>query len=126
MKMQILMIFFISTYTACSQNRGPGYQFNLFKNTPSWELAKAVEREDEKGMIKILGKKNVDINLQEPEYRNTVLHLAIANDKLLSTKILLENNANYDIPTLDKRTAEWKFNSVSNSLLFSTPNISFF
>ena len=105
MRIQILTIFIMCTFVACSQNRGPGYQFDLFKNTPSWELAKAVEREDENKIIKILRKQNVDINFQEPKYGSTVLHLAIGNDKLLSTKILLENNANYNIHTLDKRTA---------------------
>lgn len=105
MKVRILMFLISSTFVACSQNRGPGFQFDLFKNTPSWELAKAVKREDEKAIIKILKEKKVDIDLQEPEYGNTILHLAIANDKLLSTKILLENKADYNIIDIDKRSA---------------------
>jgi hypothetical protein len=105
MRLQNLMLFTLCTFAACSQNRGPGYQFDLFKNTASWELAKAVEGEDKKKIIQILKEKNTDINLQEPKFGNTVLHLAIANDKLLSVRILLENNANYNIPALDKRTA---------------------
>ena len=99
------MLLIICTYTSCSQNLGPGYQFDLFKNTPTWKLAKAVKREDEKEIIKILREKDVDINFQEPIFGNTVLQLAIANDKLLSTKILLENNANYNIRTNDSSAA---------------------
>ena len=102
---QILISCIIFSFAACSQNLGPGYQFDLFKNTPSWKLAKAVEREDEKEIMKILREQNVDINFQEPIYGNTVLHLAIANDKLMSTKILLENNANYNIRTNDSSAA---------------------
>lgn len=105
MQIQILMIFISCTFAACSQNLGPGYQFSLFKNTPSGELAKAVEREDEKKIIKILSDKNVDINFQESKYGNTILHLAIANDKLRSTEILLQNNASYNIRSNDSSAA---------------------
>jgi len=81
----------------CSQNVRPGYRFDLFKNTPNWKLAQAVEKEDEGEMKAILKSTNIDINFQEPRFGNTLLHLAIGNDKLVSTRVLLEKGANVNI-----------------------------
>lgn len=97
MKTLMILSFIVCSYSSCSQNLGPGYQFDLFKNTNSWELAKAVEKEDIKEIEKILNAKNVDINFQEPIYNNTILQLAVGNDKLLSTLTLLKYNANLNI-----------------------------
>ena len=93
----IIMIFFCYLNSGCSQNFGPGYSFELFKNTPNWELAKAVKNENEKEIIKLIKQKKVDINLQEPHFGNTLLLLAIGNDKLIATKVLLEAGADVNI-----------------------------
>jgi len=105
MKLQTFIVFFVSTLTACSQNRGVGYQFELFQNTTCWKLAKAVDKEDLKEIKRILENKNININLQEPKYHTTILHLAISNDRLNSTRILLERNANFNLLDIDKRSA---------------------
>jgi ankyrin repeat protein len=105
MRILFLIFFLIYSSVSYSQNPGPGYQFDLFRNTASWKLAQAVEREDLQEIIKILKDKSVDINLQEPVFGSTVLHLAIGNDKLISTKALLDNNANFNIVNVDKRSA---------------------
>ena len=85
MRIQFLMLFILATFAACSQklDLGRGYKVEIFKNTGSWELAKAVMRENEKEIIRILKEKKVDINFQESSFKSTVLHLAIGNDKLL-------------------------------------------
>lgn len=98
MRILRLIILILSTSSSNSQNLGPGYQFDLFKNTDSWELAKAVENEDVNKIEKILNSQKIDINFQEPIYNNTILQLAVGNDKLLSTAILLKYNANFNIP----------------------------
>ena len=89
---------------ACSQNQkfGPGYQFYLFKNTPNWELAKAVEREDAVRIKKLIKENKLNVNLQEPQFGNTLLYLAVGNDKPISTKALLEMDANLNIADFEK------------------------
>ena len=81
-----IIVSIIWTFSGCSQNLGPGYQFDLFKNTKNWDLAKAVERESSDEIVRLLKQGNTDINLQEPKFGTTLLHLAIGNDKLISVK----------------------------------------
>ena len=83
--------------TACSQDFGPGYRFDLFKNTPNWELAKAVEKENKTEIKKLITQGKLNINLQESKFGETLLLLAVGNDKLISTKALLEEGANVNI-----------------------------
>jgi ankyrin repeat protein len=104
-KLQIILIFIISCTTmACSQNQklGPGYQFDLFKNTSNWELAKAVDREDTTAIKQLIRKNKLNVDLQEPRFGRTLLLLAIGNDKLKSTKALLEMGANLNIADSQK------------------------
>ncbi len=104
--MKVLMIFvsLAIVISSCSQSQslGPGYEFDLFKNTPEWELAKAVEKEDTNSINNILGKGVVNIDFQEPAFGRTLLLLAVGNDKLYSTKVLLENGANLNIADFEK------------------------
>ena len=98
MKKIMLILFILDTMYGCSQSYGPGYQFSLFKNTVNWELAQAVKRENVAQIEAIL--KNdavVKMNLQDSVYGQTLLNLAVGNDKPVSTKLLLEHGANYAI-----------------------------
>lgn len=100
MKKAFRLLFITIIISGCSQDYGPGYQFDLFKSTKNWELAKAVEKENALQIERIIKEDNsVNVNLQEPLYGNTLLHLTIGNDKLLSTKMLLQNGA--DLNTAD-------------------------
>ena len=47
-----------------------GDDYRLFQNTPAWDLAKAVQDEDEKKIREILTKDARLINFQEPKYTN--------------------------------------------------------
>ncbi|HEY4876955.1 MAG TPA: ankyrin repeat domain-containing protein [Puia sp.] len=96
-KFKVLLVFLIFFNNTGSQNLGRGYQFSLFKNTPNWELAKAVEKEDANEINLLLKTGNYNINLQEPKFGTTLLMLAIGNDKYESTKSLLENGASVNI-----------------------------
>lgn len=78
---------------ACSQPIGPGYDFDIFKGSPAWKLAKAVEKEDSNG-IKMIIRENVNIiNFKDAVFGNSVLHLACINNKAKSVAVLLEAGA---------------------------------
>ena len=74
-----------------------GSDYRLFQNTPAWELAKAVQDEDEKIINEILAKEPNLINFQEPKYGNTLLKLTIMNQQLNPFKVLLKNKADITI-----------------------------
>jgi uncharacterized protein len=74
-----------------------GRDYRLFQNTPAWELAKAVQDEDEKKINEIVGKDTNLINYQDPKYGNTLLILTIMNQQIKPFKILLANKADVNI-----------------------------
>ena len=98
MKRIILLFFVFDTLCGCSQDYGPGYKFSLFKNTVNWSLAQAVEKENIAEIESILkNDPSIKINLQEGLYGQTLLNLAVGNDKPISTKTLLEHGADFNI-----------------------------
>jgi len=76
-----------------------GFKFTLMKNTPVWALAQAVKQEDVDEIKRLIQEEKVNVNYQEHQSRihTTLLHLAVANDKLQSVKALLENGAQQNI-----------------------------
>jgi hypothetical protein len=74
-----------------------GDDYRLFQNTPAWELAKAVQDEDEKKINEIVAKDQKLINYQDPKYGNTLLNLTIMNQQIKPFKILLANKADVNI-----------------------------
>jgi len=106
MKRKILSFLVLLNLAACAQKNIPNSSdFELFKDSKSWPLAKAVANDDKSKIQQILSKKEVNINFREPYFGQTLLHLAIKNDKLLSTSILLENHANVNILNSDREAA---------------------
>lgn len=83
--------------SACSQKIRSPFSFRLFDNSILKDLAIAVEKEDTKTIVQILKNKTLNINFQEPLYSRTLLHLSVANNKLLATKLLLANNASLSV-----------------------------
>ena len=71
--------------------------YRLFQNTPAWDLAKAVQDENEGEINKILSKDKKLINYQEQKYGNTLLTLTIINQQMKPFKVLLDNNAEVNI-----------------------------
>lgn len=74
-----------------------GRDYRLFQDTPAWELAKAVQDEDEKKINEIVSKEPKLINYQEPKYGNTLLKLTIMNQQIKPFEILLKNRADVNI-----------------------------
>ncbi|MCD0487365.1 ankyrin repeat domain-containing protein [Pedobacter sp. MC2016-14] len=87
-------LFLAGIIMFCSCNRDlPGFDFNLFKGTPSYELALAVKNEaiDEIGEIAV--QRKISIDAVDPKFGHTLLMLAVANDLKASVKKLLELGA---------------------------------
>lgn len=102
----ILQIIFSCLLLTCSNiNRDKpvdkqdltGGDYRLFQNTPAWDLAKAVQDENEKKIKEIVSKDPKLINYQEPKFGNTLLMLTIMNQQIKPFKTLLENKADVNI-----------------------------
>ena len=81
----------------------------IYKDTPAWELARAVDRGDVKKIAK-LGKESPDIlDYQDPTYGTTLLYWAVAKEKYKSAEALLKAGADPDIiSTYDGGTALYR------------------
>lgn len=77
----------------------------IFRNTPSWDLAQAVEVEDVSKIKEILKNDTSLFNYQEPLYGATVLMRACGIRKWRSAKQLLESGVNPDIVSKEGTTA---------------------
>lgn len=106
MKVMIIKIVFSCLLLSCSNiNRDKpvdkhgltGSDYRLFQNTPAWDLAKAVQDEDEKKINEIVSKDPKLINYQESKFGNTLLILTITNQQIKPFKYLLEKRADVNI-----------------------------
>jgi hypothetical protein len=106
MKVMIIKIVFSCLLLSCSNiNRDKpvdkqgltGSDYRLFQNTPAWDLAKAVQDEDEKKINEIVSKDPKLINYQESKFGNTLLILTITNQQIKPFKYLLEKSADVNI-----------------------------
>lgn len=93
MKKAVLFIILIGSLHSCAFDK-KGFEFDNFKNTPLWELAKAV-KDNDADLIKELMKSNkLYIDFKEPINQQTLLTLAIVNEKKEAFMILLNMGAN--------------------------------
>ena len=65
----------------------------MFKNTPAYYLAKAVEIEDTGAILKFISKDSIPVDWQETKFGNTLLVLAVVNNKNLAVEKLLDLGA---------------------------------
>ena len=98
----VLSIFFFSCGNmnrdmAVDKNELVGSDYRLFQSTPAWELAKAVQDENESKINEIVSKDPKLINYQDPKYGNTLLILTVMNQQIKPFKILLANKADLSI-----------------------------
>ncbi|MES2766985.1 MAG: ankyrin repeat domain-containing protein [Bacteroidota bacterium] len=94
MKNKIYIIFLLPAFLSSCSFYLPGYNFALFNNSPVEELAEAVEDEDLEEIEEILKENKSIVDYQEPKFGNTVLMLAVANNKNKSARKLLQLGAN--------------------------------
>lgn len=87
--------------SAChsSNKRLTGYSIKLWKGTPAWKLAKAVESNDTSEVNRILGKGQLSIDYREPTYGESLLYWAIYNNKIETVRFLLSKGANPNLHT---------------------------
>lgn len=97
----------------CDRQHAPR-DYELYKDTPVWKLAKAVRRNDTAMIRELVLRDSIDINFQEPEYGMSVLQTAIChtpnNDwfspvKLATVEVLLKLGADpnlYSHPNFGK------------------------
>lgn len=74
-----------------------GADYRLFQNTPAWELAKAVQDENENKINELVAKQPSLTNFQDPKYGNSLLMLTIMNQQIKPFKTLLDNKADVSI-----------------------------
>lgn len=105
MKKLIIITFLLSNLILGCDNRETqvdksgllASDFRLFQATKAWNLAKYVEDEDIEKISKEILSNKISVNYQEPIFGNTLLMLAISNDKYASAKKILELGANPNI-----------------------------
>lgn len=76
-----------------SHRRLTGYNIKLWKGTPAWSLAKAVQHNDTLEVNRILGKGRVSIDFREPTYGQNLLCWAILNNKIETVRFLLSKGS---------------------------------
>lgn len=74
-----------------------GGDYRLFQSTPAWELAKAVQDENEKKINEIILKAPKLINYQDPKFGNTLLMLTVINQQIKPFMYLLKKKADVNI-----------------------------
>lgn len=99
----------------------PGFDYKLFDDTPVKELAQAVKKDDLEKIEFLVKEKKMNINHPEPKFGNTLLSLAIVNQKAETVEALLKLGAdpnqqkfkNTDTPFLN--AVEFTDNQTCNS-----------
>jgi len=92
----ILLLAF--TFKACKPQISPvympGFDFKLFRHTPVWDLANAVEADDSARVRAAVHAEKADLDFQDFKFGNSLLTLAVVNSKVLAAKVLLDSGAN--------------------------------
>jgi len=99
----ILTVYILSFLTGCSANpktedvRYRVDNVKIFQNTPAWELAQAVNKQNTKRIEQIVEKTPEILNYKDPMYDITLLFWAIGTEKMNSAEALLRLGANPNI-----------------------------
>lgn len=110
----ILLFLFIFLMFSCvninrdksvNKNKLTARDYRLFQNSSAWELAKAVENENEKLIQKILLKNPNLINYQDPIFGNTLLMFTLMNQQLRTFRFLISNQADLNIHNIFNGTS---------------------
>jgi hypothetical protein len=93
---KIYLLFTLSlALNSCGFNiEQKNYSFDNFRETPLWELAQAVRADNPIEIKGILKGKKINLDLKEPKFQQTLLALAIQNNKRSAFLELLNEGAN--------------------------------
>lgn len=69
------------------------FDFRLFQGTPVWDLAKAVQDENQTRIRNLIEETGIDVDYQEGKFGQTLLMVAVKRHKYNSCKALLELGA---------------------------------
>jgi uncharacterized protein len=91
----ILLFLLVTEMGACQQPgaTGPGYTFELFRNTPVYALSKAVAAEDTAEIGRLVRVEKLPVDYKEGKFGQTLLVLAVATNKDIAAGKLLELGA---------------------------------
>lgn len=92
----------------------------IFRDTPAWDFAKALEKSNLRKAKKILADNGDLVDYQDPEFGTTLLMRAISTENFKAVEFLLENAANPNIVSTTGTTA--LFRAVSHSWKDVTAN----
>lgn len=92
---KVVLFSILTIYASCQTKKSEmiGTDWNLFKETPAWEYAKAVRDQEIVRFDKILAESNLDIDYEESKYGRSVLQIAVLNNLDNSVQKLLELGA---------------------------------
>lgn len=98
MKIKLILLFYcLSFLQSCAQKELTMYDVELFKNTPIWLLAKAVDSQDTIKIQNLIKEDKLYIDYQDPIFDRSLLMWSIFNGKYESFKKLLSLGANPNI-----------------------------
>ena len=117
--MKKVMIFAIALLTSCcSQHKYKKLSvkdIEIYRNTPAWDLANALDDLKLNKARKILAREGKDlVNYQDPIFETTLLMRAISKENYEATTFLLENGADVNIISFKTGTTAL-FEAISHS-----------
>ena len=92
-----LSMVLFSLLTACSNQEYRITNVRIYRDTPIWGLAQAVNRQDTRRIAQIAEEMPELLDYQDPLYGTTLLFWAVGMEKYESTRALLEAGADPDI-----------------------------
>lgn len=104
----ILMVFSFSKCTSSKQeeNNYLGNDVRLFENTPVWDVAQAIEKNDTAEVKSLLLSKSKDlVDYQEKKFGQSLLNWSVYSGYYPSVKVLAELGANPNLKSYDSTTA---------------------
>ena len=95
----ILMAMFILSLMSCEnkEEKLTIKNIEIFKNTPVWDLAKALDKSNLRKAKKIVSENGDLVNYQDPIFGTTLLMRAISRGNYKAVEFLLQNGANPNI-----------------------------
>ena len=100
MKGAIVIMLLQIMLTACTLTEERTYRIidiEIYKNTPVWELARAVKRQDVKKIARIAQETPELLDYKDPMYGSTLLYWSVGMEKYKAAEALLKGGADPDI-----------------------------